>query len=559
MPGELGAGGSARSITVLWVLVLCAVAALWLGGDIQPNLANDSYQYLSVAENAQHGRLAHTSIVYFDAERSAGVLPAPLVTFPPGYAWASAVLGLSGVSLPAAALMVNILAAIGVLLTMSYAASIWGLGQWSRHAILAAYAVNATVAVAVTRVQTETLFTLFAVLGVVLIALPAPRIRGQELRSRLQRAGLGGVCFGLAYGVRYAGLFLCLGLVVTAAWHLVRRDRDGWMRYVVAGAAAAPFVAAGMLRNILLVSNWRGGNEKVVFNAPIGVAIETVRAVDTMLLGQRDTLTATVLHLLFVGVAALALAICLWPVRNRLVAALRGPWLDRTTIPSVEITLIAAVYSATMFYAGITTVISYEGRMFLPVLPLVFLLVARQFETLASWSPSDAAHRSRFAVALVAMMVAYGGANLATAADADIGNRHERLRAATEALRERAPDAAPSVEEIVRALPPGTPVVANDGQLAGYLLDVPTVALVSPEYGSVTWDAEQLTNVMQQYGARIVVLSRRPFKRTVAVDLEPSPFITRLINLDYPSAWLTPVHVSPQYVVYRFTPPARIS
>ena len=145
-------GSSARAITVLWVFVIFAVAALWLGGDIRPNLANDSYQYLSVAENAQHGRLAHTSIVYFDAERSAGVLPAPLVTFPPGYAWASAALGMFGLSLPVAALAVNVLAAIGVLITLSYAASLWGLGRWSRHAILAAYTLNATMALALTRV-----------------------------------------------------------------------------------------------------------------------------------------------------------------------------------------------------------------------------------------------------------------------------------------------------------------------------------------------------------------------------------------------------------------------
>ena len=78
------------------IAVWCLAAVALLFGRLAisdgPSFVNDSYQYISVAGNFRDGRFAETSIVHFDTERSAGRIPAPLTTFPPGYPLAIAAL-----------------------------------------------------------------------------------------------------------------------------------------------------------------------------------------------------------------------------------------------------------------------------------------------------------------------------------------------------------------------------------------------------------------------------------------------------------------------------------
>src|SRR5437868_4785598 len=73
-------------------LIVGVGMALWRPA----TLFNDSFQYMSVAANLLHGRGVATSIPYFDTERSHGVIPAPMTTFPPGYPIIIAALSATG-------------------------------------------------------------------------------------------------------------------------------------------------------------------------------------------------------------------------------------------------------------------------------------------------------------------------------------------------------------------------------------------------------------------------------------------------------------------------------
>src|ERR1700745_4044411 len=65
----------------LWCVLMATVGVLNLIHDGGPHLWNDSYQYLSVAENLRDHGEAATSLVFFDSERRSGRIPAPITTF----------------------------------------------------------------------------------------------------------------------------------------------------------------------------------------------------------------------------------------------------------------------------------------------------------------------------------------------------------------------------------------------------------------------------------------------------------------------------------------------
>jgi hypothetical protein len=98
--------------TWVWTCVSAILIALRLDFGFAQSLCNDSFQYLSMAYHALNGHFAYTSLVHFDAERSFGVLPAPMVTFPAGYSWAIAAVTRIGVSMETASLIVSVVSTV---------------------------------------------------------------------------------------------------------------------------------------------------------------------------------------------------------------------------------------------------------------------------------------------------------------------------------------------------------------------------------------------------------------------------------------------------------------
>src|SRR6267142_4263346 len=95
-----------------WACICATLIAVRLYPGFVPALSNDAFQYLNVAQNALAGHFGYTSLVHFDAERSFGVIPAPMVHFPLGYPFAIALVSLVGVSLQNAALLVSALSTV---------------------------------------------------------------------------------------------------------------------------------------------------------------------------------------------------------------------------------------------------------------------------------------------------------------------------------------------------------------------------------------------------------------------------------------------------------------
>lgn len=532
--------------TCAWVLLVLALVGWKMLPGFTGGMSPDGVQYLSVAQNLLAGEGPATSVVYFDAERSAGVLPAPQVTFPPGYSAAVALAGVLVQPLERAGLLVSLLALAATLVVLRQAAAVLDLPRWLARGMLAMLALNALSLELAASVISEPLFTLMATLAVSLLvgALRPDLPRGRAL---LFAAGAG-VAFGAAYWVRYSGLFFVVGLGALAVVAAVLRRGRLLPVASTATVIAAAVAGLGLLRNVLLVGNWRGGNTKAVSNPLLSVVRNSGRAVDDLLFGSAPIGANLLPRALFVALVGAALVL-LW----RAARAPQAPARDRTPLadPRLDAPLAMLVllgtYCAAMAYAGLTTVISYGSRMFAPVVPLALLLAATLLTLLAGRRLLEDRGFAAGRWLLAAALLPYAWLNLGWFAASD--------------LPQGAPPATArfDVADAGRGITPRTAIgrlvgadgvlVATDGHMTSYALGVPTLVLAGEHYTEVRWDEAAVRDVMARYRARALAITGE-VPGVDPVDALPSPFLRAVFAGEVP-AWLEEVARNEAVVVLR--------
>ncbi|MDB5865296.1 MAG: hypothetical protein JWO70_3102 [Betaproteobacteria bacterium] len=522
----------------LLALVCAALIAARVYPELAPILDSDAFQYLSMAKNALAGFFAHTSIAHFDAERSFGFIPAPVVTFPAGYPLAIALVSQAGLSLHSAALLISAASTVVCVFLLAWIAQRLGIARGLRIVLLVTFVSNAAVVYYAACALTEALFTALVTAAVALLV--AARARG---RAWYWIAA--GLVFGIAYFVRYAGLFFVVGLGIVALLHVIARERSVAKGYILACAAAGALVAAGMARNILIVGNWRGGNEKVIGSSLSTVLVETVRAMNGVFLGPGSALHGGTLiaRALCAALFTLGTVWLAWRYLRQRRAA-DGPFQAGHGF-GIDLLLLALTYGACMFYAGLTTVISYEARMFVPLVPLIILLVGLVLQ--AFMADRQSARPARIPIfALLASACLYLFLNVPASLKATDGPT------SASALVGWGPGEEKAVLRTVTARAAKPVIVANNGQAVGYLLDLPTVSMVGPYYSSVEWNEKTLRDTIQRFNASAVVIS---IPQGRATDDVPSAFVHKLAAGDAPQ-WLEPAYQSGAVRVYtpRLTP-----
>jgi hypothetical protein len=207
---------------------------------------------------------------------------------------------------------------------------------------------------------------------------------------------------------------------------------------------------------------------------------------------------------------------------------------------TLYIVLLIGTYAALMFYAGLTTVISYGARMFVPVIPLLAVLLAIAVNR---WLPPAQGTLMRRAPALAAAMGLYLIVNAISYANPLV----DRATVVRSQLAGRT-SAGPSIGDLIEATGRGV-VVANSGQALGFLLDRPTVSLVGPHYSNIEWDEAALREVVSRYAASVVVMTGPSDAQPLSTDLIPSAFIGSLTRGEAPP-WLRVVGRSGPVTVY---------
>jgi hypothetical protein len=521
--------------------VVCAtLIALRVFPDWMPLPRDDGFQYLSMAQNALHGHIGYTSIVGFDEERSFGVVPAPAVTFPTGYPLVIAMVSLVGLPLETAALLVSALAALACLPILAWLVGRLGLSAPMRLAILGAFGINALVTKHGATAMSDSLFTLLVLAGAALLV-------GASLRAPEHRrsAWVGvGCAFGAAYFVRYAGLFLVFGVALLFVRHLLSRDRALIQGYALALVVGSATVAIGIARDLILVGNWLGGNQMAVPHEFLRVVLATAQALNGIFVygpGPTSDTATSVARVLCLGLFYLGVLLLLAAsVRRR-----SGRWLQvtRETSVVIDLALLSAVYGAGMFYAALTSPITYGVRMFLPVLPLLFVVIGfaidRMFRVVRV--PDALGWLSR--VALVGSLVAYAFLNVSGPREPPVID----MPALAASLDAAGPSNESAREVIDRLAGQDGVILANEGHVVGYELQKRTVTLVSRDFSVVDWTEPNVRALVQQFRVSAVVITTgiRPGEP----DDFSSPFVADLGSGRAPP-WLRLVYRSPRILVY---------
>jgi hypothetical protein len=498
-------------------------------------LANDSYQYLSIADNLSKGHGASTNLPYFDVELAHGTIPAPVTTFPSGYSVAIAAIHSLGVSLENAAGVVTSLSVVLSVPMLAFACRLLGLGSWASRFVLFGFVANAYVVRSGLVAGTEAPFLCLVLSALVLILL-MPRC---ESGFRFLLPLTSGLLLGLAYWVRYAGLLLIPGLFALGVARLyLERTRRAASDLALSLVGPVLLIGAGLYRNVHLTGSWKGGNTKPVYNPVLGVLKTAVRSIDDLFFGLESAHWTRLAQLVVVALLALAILPPLGRSIRRLQTEGRRVASDFGFVVLVSLT---SFYMVGMTYLGVVSVISFGARMFLTVLPFLLLLLALPIAQTKSLPPKGAA--------LVLLgCVAYLAGNAASYA----GGRLAPHEVAGQSLAQPMADGTSVRSWLLRHTTEDEPVLASNGQATEYALGRPVVSLTDSEYGEQGWDEARIDATMNRFHVRYLLLYPHLERRLSAVQ-EESPLLAALVH-GVPSSGFERVAASDGACVFERTP-----
>jgi hypothetical protein len=328
-----------------------------------PSLSDDSYQYLGAARHLlDHGSLA-TWVAHFDEQVNSHRLPVPLTHFAAGYPLAIAAVGLLGIPLPVAGMLLSALGYLGTAWLLWKAGGELRLSNWLAASLTVMWLLNSSSLNCSVTVVPESVFQALTVAMALLMMVDLNR----GGRRPMLLIGIGATA-GAAYLVRYAGLFL----LPTAGLYLLWRgwrDREN-RRWSAAGILlAGALYGAGALRNVALIGSWRGFLSPGSMAAR-AVAIETGKAFYHIVFGGGVVARLDFWVLLFTAGAAAAAVFGWRNLRRGPAHTLLAPTAGRQL---AWIGVLSAGYCAGVAAAAFVVLAFDFSRYYFPVYPFVLL------------------------------------------------------------------------------------------------------------------------------------------------------------------------------------------
>jgi len=511
---------------VLWCLLYVTVLAGILYHAKGPGLSNDSYQYLSEAENIYNGHGLTTSIVHFDTERAHGRVPAPLTTFPPGYSLAIAAISRTGLARETAGLILSAASFISLVPLIACTAGLLELSAMATRMVLLLLLGNSAAGLYATAVVTESLFTALA-LSALLCLLLHERANGGT-----PAAAAGNLFVACACWVRYAGLFLFVAAGAHLAWRAFRR-RD--RRSVIASACLAlpaALISCLLVRNMVLTGSWKGGNTKAVAHPLAAVLKQFGVSTYHLFFGEGVPTRLGVLQVIL-GVGLILSSVLLFVTVARVASSSGIRAALGRAFPGAGLLLVyVVVYNAGIIYLGMFSVISFGSRMFYPLLPVYFLLSGLILTRLQALPGARSAPLAWTACAAI-IVGSYWSINL----ENTMVHRPMSPDRVVEASFAVPSGTGGSLRSWFDAnVPLGAVIVATNGQATAYVLKRKVISLVGSYYSDQRWDEKEVRALMQRYGAAFLILYPRIDPMIEPVQQE-SAFLQALIEGRRPQ-WL---------------------
>ncbi len=516
---------------LLWTVVAFAAADAFRLAE-NPQLSNDSYQYLSVAGNIESGQGMSTSLIYFDAERGQDRIPALTTTFPPLYPILIAGLDRFVGDLELSGRLVSMMSFAISAGMLTLGLCIVNAPPLVRVFMLLLFVADAANLRLAGSAVTEPLFTLLVTSVVVGLLWVESRVASGHFPVLATAFLL--LIAGAACWVRYAGYFVVFALVLYALALLVR-DRSR-QRLILLALYAIPLtlVAALLLRNYRIAGNWRGGNELTVHHALASV-------LKVYLISHYHLLFGNHVAGLGFGEALVLLSLIAFSIPAVLVLMR----IDGIRLPSPLLSqqclllgIVVLTYTMAMIWAGLRSDISFGGRMFVPIVPLYLLLFAMLLTALYE---RIALPSLRFAqIAAVCLFVL----GVACANGRDFARVRQPAHYAVVASLFNGPTSANQtlLDWVHQNTARGEVFLAEDGQATGFALGYPTIGMVDSEYSRINWNCNTVLQTLRQFHARYVILYRSGSSASEgkngidanAVLTAESPFVSKALGNQVP-------------------------
>jgi 4-amino-4-deoxy-L-arabinose transferase-like glycosyltransferase len=513
------------------------------------NLDNDTAQHVSVAQNLLAGKGLSTSLLFYDEHFQQESLPAAQTIWPPGFPLVLAAILAMGFTVTGAVTLVG--AASHVLSSVALFALLRRLEirRVLAFASAAVWLLWTTELGLVNRGYTEPLYILCTLLGTYAFV----RAEQADTQSaRLKWLVTMGAWLGASFLVRYVGILTIGAGLAAVALTTLKRDRfsrTAIANVVAAGIVPALVVAAVFARNWLITRTMTGWPEIYNEPDPIGALKALLWAIRYQVVGTPGEFD--LFWIIGVVLVAGVLAASVWLVRR--IAAFRGSsWLERlgpAVVFSVLYSLITVAFLVAL--AAVRNPLLLQWRYLVPLVPFALLLLAIVAEAVVRTTAGATRQAAWGAMSAWLIALACGQA---VAIEVGLTNRWLDLRANTLQAALAAPFGSAGVtvaEQLRRDASEAAPILSNEGQGLGLLLQRPTLSLSPRTFANATWDEAAVHELIVQRNVRWIAFLPRLFDPD---DFENSnrPLFISLAR-GKPPAWLEQVVATDDLYLYRVT------
>ncbi len=470
----------------LYAFLLLAFLTFFAYGRWQtaPILLNDSFQYLDAAHNLSSKGVLGTSLAVFGEQVDWGRFPVPFTHFPPGFPILIAALSRAGISFPLAGYIIPAASYFAVLYLILEMCALLAVDPLIASMLGLLWTCNYYALLLGTMIATDAPFTaLTAVFAVLLL---------RDLRAAGRQPFLMiplGLVVGIAYSIRYAGLFLIPSLCLYFAWRLARNWRL-WPWVAGGLAAAAAVIAPIMIRNARTIGSWRGGHTDGGGLPPFLVLFNFFKAAFDVVLGSNAKWRLDVWAATFLLAAAYLI------VRQfRVLRSGQAPAGLPAFAPQALtwIAVVSGIYALGIILTELTA-FAWDTRYYFPLYPLALVCLG-VFLTPAS----DARSRIAFAACAISLLV-FNARSVAGPLWAS-----EATRVNPWLQQEVEPGVSMKMWLRDHATG-GEAVVATDGQAVHYLTGLPVLAVIPAYISTRKWDEASLLHLMRQFRAPYVLV-----------------------------------------------------
>lgn len=521
-------------------LSVVAVVVCFLAFD--PLLVSfDAGQHLRAGQYLLSGSGYATDLLYYDLHYRAGTLPAPETHWPPGFSLAVVPLLLVGVAPAWAGLLLVVAGFVaagwGIRLMLVRAgvrgpATVLSMGLWFGYV----YGVSEVLKLGAAPL----------VAGTSALAVAVLLTRGAV---GVRRALIAGVLAAVGLSMHFLGLAFVAALTAWTALHWLRNKRE--VRVVVVGAAALPGLTLTALlfaRSARLTGSVTSQAGTEAGSSPIEVVRGLFWALDHLLAlrpaGFLAPEAAEWLWLLALAAGALLIAAA---GRSQALMAPNASAAVRTR--AIELSVLAVVS-----LAGMLVVLSLRGDVryvstgyyWLPIVPFVLVVAGLVWSSVSQRAPEWRRVRMGALALGLSAFAASGLEQIDVALDPGVAPD------VVAALDTPVPDDARGVVRLRTFLRDSVdisaPLIANESQLVGMLIDRPVLGFPPAPYRSAPVTADSVRQIAERYGSRFVLLLPSVFDKN-APENEHLTFVEEL--LDWGGARIETVVAGPDAVLVR--------